>query len=137
MKIGITGSRNGVSDAALDRFKRLMNANNVDEIHHGDCKGTDEIIHNLYCEKVKMVIHPPKNSSLRAYCQSDDIKECYDYLERNNNIVEQVDVLVAFPDSYEEKLRSGTWYTIRRAKNFGMQCIIIFKDGSYQNIKIA
>ena len=43
------------------------------------------------------------------------------YLARNDRIVASSDVLVAFPRTENEELRSGTWATIRRARRAGIQ----------------
>ena len=48
-----------------------------------------------------------------------------DYLVRNMNIVNQSDVLIAAPKEEVEVLRSGTWSTIRKARNKGLQVIIL------------
>lgn len=37
------------------------------------------------------------------------------YLKRDDALVEGADLLLAFPETMHEKLRSGTWATIRRA----------------------
>ena len=42
------------------------------------------------------------------------------YMARNDRLVELATVLLAFPETQEEQLRSGTWATIRRARKAGI-----------------
>lgn len=42
------------------------------------------------------------------------------YMARNDALVTYGDVLLAFPKSATERLRSGTWATIRRARKAGL-----------------
>jgi hypothetical protein len=53
-------------------------------------------------------------------------------LARNLTIVQRCDHLLATPDSHEEKLRSGTWATIRYARKAGKPHTIIWPDGEIQ-----
>lgn len=43
------------------------------------------------------------------------------YMVRNDAIVAHSDVLLAFPQTCTEVLRSGTWATIRRARKAGVE----------------
>lgn len=53
-----------------------------------------------------------------------------DYMDRNDALAERGDVLVAFPETAEEELRSGTWATIRRFRKAGKPVIIIALDNA-------
>lgn len=92
------------------------------EFHHGDCIGADSEAHELvrkYFPKVAIHIHPPLNMNKRGW--NMDAKRIYDskeYLQRNKDIVNQTDVLVAAPAG-PETLRSGTWSTVRYARRLG------------------
>ena len=44
----------------------------------------------------------------------------YHYMARNDRLVEYADVLLAFPLTEEEEVRSGTWATVRRARKVGI-----------------
>jgi hypothetical protein len=50
------------------------------------------------------------------------------YLDRNREIVDNTDVLVACPAGPEER-RSGTWSTIRHALRWGVPVILCWPDG--------
>jgi hypothetical protein len=43
------------------------------------------------------------------------------YMKRNDVLVAHADVLLAFPKTPQEELRSGTWATIRRARKAGVE----------------
>lgn len=42
------------------------------------------------------------------------------YMNRNERLVRHADILLAFPETDAEELRSGTWATIRRARRAGV-----------------
>jgi hypothetical protein len=85
------------------------------ELHHGDCVGSDKAAHEVARQlNLRIVIHPPVNGALRAYCVGDELRPEYDYLDRNRHIVEDTDWLIALPDG-PERARSGTWSTVRYA----------------------
>jgi hypothetical protein len=129
MKVGITGSRNNLSKEQLDKFIKFLKDNNPAEIHHGDCIGADSMCHDIAESfNIKIVIHPPDNNTMRANKKSDNIMQVEKYLKRNHNIVDTTDILVAFPPTKEEILRSGTWATIRYAKKKNKQVFIIFPE---------
>lgn len=49
-------------------------------------------------------------------------------LDRNRDIVEAAEVLIACPDG-PERQRSGTWATIRHALRVGKPVVIVWPDG--------
>lgn len=51
------------------------------------------------------------------------------YLDRNDRMIELADYLIAFPRNFEEKLRSGTWATIRRARTKGIPICMVDENG--------
>jgi hypothetical protein len=124
LKYGFTGTRSGLNDSQKKSIIELLqkNTNNGQiEIHHGDCVGADKDFHDLCVSlsnkiNIKIIIHPPTDNKLRAYCKSDFIEKEKEYLQRNKDIVNNSDILIACPFSSEEQLRSGTWSTIRYAK---------------------
>ena len=105
MKLGMSGSREGMTPDALNYLKKFVEMNEINEVHHGDCKGADKEFHDFFSSKnqrygfsiVKIVIHPPIKTYYRAYCKSEFIKPEKDYVERNKDIVDETDMLIAFP----------------------------------------
>ncbi len=129
MKIGFTGTQQGMSDKQTIQFHALiLDRFFFTEFHHGDCIGADEEAHILVREflpEVKIVVHPPINPQKRAYCEGDVVLPKMDYLARNKNIVNATDILLATPKTLEEELRSGTWSTIRYARKLNREVYIL------------
>ena len=123
MKLGFTGSRDGMTMGQVERFAaELKMLPSLEEFHHGDCIGADEqaaAMVKRYHPSCKIVIHPPDNSINRAYCHGDDIREEKSYLARNRDIVDESSNMIATPPTREELVRSGTWSTIRYARRTG------------------
>lgn len=122
MKVGFTGTQKGMSARQVREFLVVLEDLKPKEFHHGDCIGADSEAHELvrkYFPKVAIHIHPPLNMNKRGW--NMDAKRIYDskeYLQRNKDIVNQTDVLVAAPAG-PETLRSGTWSTVRYARRLG------------------
>ena len=132
--IGMSGNRGGMSENAKSTIYNIINTDFNGKIHnvrHGDCVGSDCDFHKI-CSGLglNVIIHPPNVNSMRAFCKSDTILEPKPFLIRNKDIVNSSNILVAFPDSKEELLRSGTWSTIRYARKMNKKIIIIYPDGS-------
>ena len=133
MIIGITGSRNGMTSKAQNFLKRYISDNEINELHHGDCVGADSICHRIAVNQdIKIIVHPPKNKKMRAFCDGCVIMEEFDYLTRNRNIVNSVDTMIAFPKSKIKENRSGTWYTINYAKKCNKPLIVVYPNGDVQ-----
>jgi hypothetical protein len=138
MKIGVSGSRDGLTEHQSQFWSRYVQSQGSDfeEFHHGDCKGVDSQTHDLVREhlpETKIVVHPPSVDAARAYKSGDTTKTPKSYLARNKKIVQAVDQLFAFPASGIEVLRSGTWATIRHAKKTGVKTTIVGPKGCVQN----
>ena len=131
MKLGMTGSRDGMSQQAKDYLINFIKTYEIQEAHHGDCLGADKQFHDICAMKnIKIIIHPPTDGKMRAFCKSNDILLPKQYLDRNSDIVNDSDILIAFPSSNTEQLRSGTWSTIRYAKKINKELIIVYPDGT-------
>jgi hypothetical protein len=121
MKIGFTGTRQGMTPYQKSRVLYLFHLYGLTEFHHGDCVGADAEAHVIAegiigCERI--VIHPPKISDLRAFCDAAKILPTKDYTKRNRDIVDSVDIMIATPKSRKEQQRGlGTWSTIRYSEN--------------------
>lgn len=130
--LGMTGSRNGMSDLCKTKLRQFLRKNNIIECHHGDCVGADEEFHDIAQEEnIKIVVHPPKYTSYRAFCIGNTVLPPHDYLFRNRQIVDSSDMLIAFPPTIKELIQSGTWYTIRYARTKNKKILILHSDGSY------
>lgn len=132
MKIGFTGTKQGMTSHQIAGFYEIIgNIIHISEFHHGDCVGADEQAHNLI-RNCDIIVHPPSNPSKRAFCKGYKfIWEEKDYLDRNHDIVDACDLLVATPCSRYEVTRSGTWATVRYARKRNKRIIIIWPEGDY------
>ena len=117
----------------LSELLLQMKREGASEFHHGDCIGADAEAHHI-ARRFGYQMHgwPPLNPKKRAFCKVDISHAAQDYLERNNSIVIRTDVLIACPKGMQEELRSGTWTTLRRARDSLRPYCIIFPDGTTQ-----
>ena len=139
MDIGFTGTQEGMTDYQkdfvgffLDQYRPLSP---FEKARHGMCIGADFQFHNLCKErKIRVVGYPGINkygsSPKRAECDVDEIEPERFYLERNELIVGDCDVLIATPKSHIEESRSGTWFTIRNAREVKRHLFIVLPNGN-------
>ena len=131
-RLGFTGTRKGMTDVQKMVFVSQVVVYNPYEFHDGDCVGADKEAHDLVTEYVgcRMIGHPPDNDKARAYCMYDMKFLPKPYLERNRDIVDDVDRMIATPATMGEEGRGGTWYTIRYAREKERKLTIIYPDGT-------
>jgi hypothetical protein len=99
------------------------------ELHHGDCVGADADAHAIArALRARVVVHPPWVTKKRAFCHGNETRDPLPYLERNHHIVDETDMLIATPRG-PELLRSGTWATVRYARQQGKVIVIIEPGG--------
>lgn len=130
MKIGFTGTQQGMTPLQLATFKNLI-AGKYGEFHHGDCYGADAEAHDAvdHGGLFTIVVHPPTNEKKRAFKKSPCILRPFPYLMRNQHIVDATEWLIATPKEFDEQMRSGTWSTVRYAVKRGHDVTIILPDG--------
>lgn len=77
----------------------------------------------MYRPDARIVIHPPGDPKLRAFCEGAyRVMPPQPYLQRNHAIVDASEILFALPLEAERELqRSGTWATIRYARKRGVE----------------
>lgn len=105
-------------------------------LHHGACIGVDEFT----AVKARslgywVIAHPPINDkflSTPAINISNEVLKEKEYLDRNCDIVEASDVLIAVSGGIGEVLRSGTWSTIRYADKLKKEIHIIYPNGEVE-----
>ena len=131
-RLGFTGTRKGMTKKQKTVLTSLVITLNPHEFHDGDCDGADEEAHDIVRKVIgcRMIGHPPNNDKARAHCKYDMNFLPKPYLERNRDIVNDVDHMVATPDTMKEKERGGTWYTIRYARKQDRKLTIIYPDGT-------
>lgn len=127
MRIGFTGTRQGMTPFQLGQVAELFSKTENLVLHHGDCIGADAQAHERarFYNAVRVVIHPPTNPKQRAFCLGDELRKKYPYLIRNMHIVDETELLIATPSGPEVFRGSGTWQAIRYARKIGRRLIII------------
>ena len=121
MKLGFTGTRDGMTDHQKLDLSFILKTWGVEGIHHGDCVGADAEAHDMAKSmSLYVVIHPPIDPKLRAWCVgADEMRDELPYIERNHAIVDETNFLFVAPRTEEETIRSGTWATKRYAESLG------------------
>ncbi|MDZ4849992.1 MAG: hypothetical protein SGI77_11960 [Pirellulaceae bacterium] len=134
MQIGFTGSQTGMSRSQHLFIQTYIQQTQptICSAHHGDCVGADAEFHEI-CEneEIAVTLHPPANDEKRAFCYAGQVRKPLPYLERNKKIVDACTLLIACP-SGPEKLRSGTWATIRFARRQNRKLLIVMPNGEPQ-----
>jgi hypothetical protein len=144
--VGVTATREGLSPPQRAFIREYLEehcppeliAENKVEAHHGDCVGGDEQFHEICLDLgIPVVLHPPEDPRLRAYCQGAIRSEkAKPYLERNKDIVRASTVLLGAPrEKFEPPAArgQGTWSTIRYARQRSKPHIVIMADGTILN----
>lgn len=138
--LGFTGTQAGMTlqqkKSFLQELEFLRSFFRESEIefHHGDCIGSDEeadgIVRIFLPKPWLIVIHPPIDETKRAFCKGENtvILDSKEYLDRDNDIVKECQVLIATP-SREEYQRSGTWTGVRMARKYKRPHNVIMPNG--------
>ena len=132
MKVGFTGTQKGMTAIQQLCVAELIEGSS--ELHHGDCIGADDEVDQVGAALgIPKFIHPPLDNKKRAFCFRGivGVLPSKPYLERNHDIVDESDYLVAAP-SGAERIRSGTWATIRYARKMGKRICIVMPDGKVE-----
>lgn len=133
--VGFSGTRASLTRQQKDVLKnilpRLMLRHGHNALHHGDCVGADEYAHKLaQKQNATIFLHIPTNSKNRAWCKGGFFKYAKPYLARNRDIVDESWCLVAAPNTQDEVERSGTWSTVRYARQQKRRIFIVLPNGA-------
>lgn len=126
MQIGFTGTREGMSDRQQAALNMLLDNFPGTEFHHGDCIGADSQaakIANSCGHEVHA--HPCDLPFMRGDNKAHVTYETKPPLDRNRDIVNNCDLLIAAPKSLSPSASGGTWYTIRYAGSVGKPVVIL------------
>lgn len=137
MIVGFTGSRLGTTADQRRVLMSELHRLGATELHHGDCQGADKHAHVIGRQLgLHIVGHPPKGNGLRAFTQCDEWREPAEFMVRNRTIVVVTQMLIATPDG-PERLRSGTWATVRHARRMQRPWIVISPLGEIRTWESA
>jgi hypothetical protein len=131
--IGVTGTESGGNTRQLalaEMFLGELLSQGFTHLHHGDCVGVDDEVALIAADLgYTLVGHPPTNPRMRAFNKRTSIwMPERPYLDRNQDIVDASEKLLAVPKEMVEILRSGTWSTVRRARKKGLVPYIIYPE---------
>ena len=135
-RLGITATRNGITENQTDSFITLIKLGKPNEVHDGDCIGGDTEIHAIVRKEFPlcyMVGHPPTEEKHRAHNKYDMSFMPKPYLERDDHIIDVTDEMIALPKEMKEpksKRGGGTWTVIRHTRKKGRKLTIIYPDGT-------
>jgi len=96
------------------------------EFHHGGCIGADaeaRAIVQKYCATATVIIHPPADLRLRAFCRADSYMVASSDVARD--LVDQCDILVAAPGTSGEGQGSETWAAITCARERNVTVVVL------------
>lgn len=130
-RFGFTGTRRGMTAAQKIALEDYLSEGDG-EFHHGDCVGADSEAHDIANSfGYAIVIHPPRDYKLRAWCEVPDhmMRPEDTHFSRNRSIVHDTVALIAAPYEAEEQPRGGTWYTIKYARKMGKTVVLILPTG--------
>ena len=132
MKIGFTGTRDGMTPMQAAQLRTLLASYRGSELHHGDCVGADIEAEAIALEcGLTVVVHPPTDRRFRANSKQPAY-EPKDYMARNRNIVLACEMLIACPKEDKEMQRGGTWSTWRLAQRLKKPTKLLCPKGSAQ-----
>lgn len=86
MILGVTGTRDGMSDKQIEQLTEFLESLDVELtiLHHGDCVGADfEAATIATMLGIQTISHPPIFTTYRAYHKSTHIRKPDWYLARN------------------------------------------------------
>jgi len=119
-----------MTEAQRTTVQEILDKYQPSAAHHGDCVGADEDFHALVAGRTTVVVHPPDQRRLRAFCRGDFTRPELPYLRRNREIASECNLLVATPKEDGERYEGGTWYTVHHARKEGKTVIVVWPDGS-------
>lgn len=117
--VGFTGTRRGMSRSQVSQLRTMLTALPVKAFHYGTHKTV-----SLFADAEAAQVAKAAGIPLIPY-EAERGTE----VRRDERLVDAVDVLIATPDTDVERLRSGTWTTVRRARTKGIPVIMLSRGG--------
>lgn len=119
--VGFTGTRKGMSPNQKEQLEMILYwFYSINAFHHGNEPHADKEAEDIFLHSdsddtlpSKIRLHKPKSFTAQHL------------LQRNREMVDQIDVLIAAPLTDTEQQRSGTWATVRYARQKGIPIILL------------
>lgn len=137
MKVGFTGTQQGMTNNQKAMVIGLLSKEKPEIAHHGGCIGADtefdDICYRFLPRHIITVVHPSNIFGKRGrWHPTNYTRGVKPSLERNKNIVDESDFIIATPKETAEVLRSGTWATIRYARKTGKHLYTVYPNNTYK-----
>lgn len=134
--VGFTGTQVGMTLEQSFGVANFLHERGEFVGRHGDCVGADDKFDSIARQIPgfhHMEIHPMAFAGAkRAYCTigpRDVLWPEVAPLLRNQDIVDNSDIILATPKEANMVLRSGTWTTIRYATKAGKPVFVVLTSG--------
>jgi len=135
--VGFTGPSSGMTAAQAVRVTQALTSLRgvgASTANHGMCIGADEVFHGLARYLGFRLVGWPGVTNTgtvyrRAAVTCDEVMPVKFFLDRNRDIVHASSVLLTTPDGARERVRSGTWATIRYARRCKLPLVLIDPAG--------
>lgn len=126
--IAVTGTSRGMTqgqiDQARDFLKALYTMRGFRRLRHGDCIGADAQFARIAKDiGFYLIAHPghpkdPNETKYRAFTDfNDEVLPAKPFIARDHDMVDESAFLLAAPYQDYEVNRSGTWATVRYARD--------------------
>jgi predicted Rossmann fold nucleotide-binding protein DprA/Smf involved in DNA uptake len=136
MILGFTGTRRGCSVIQVGALRAFLRLYQPGVLLHGGAIGADNEAHHRAIELGWRVNVYPADGDATWYNAIGGefpwgiVYSTQPPLVRNRIIAERCERLVVCPGEATEKLRSGTWMTVRAARKLGRPVTLVLPDGS-------
>lgn len=136
MRVGVTGTSLGPTPRQHAAMRHFLCGISMTRFVHGAAPGVDTLAHNIVraCHgHIVIEAHPSnlpaRSSTLAVPMGNMEIWPEKPPLDRDRFIVQRIHGLLAVPPTDEEIVRSGTWATVRYAREIGIAIYLIRRDG--------
>lgn len=141
MRVGVTGTRNGMTEAQKVAFTKTIQSFDPVWFGHGDCVGVDDqaatIVHGLFGDDCVIARFPPMGDDsdpLRAnnpHFHEEHVKQ--NHFARNRSIVDASELVIVIPMQYTPQGQGGTWYTYDYARKKRKKVWVIWPNGATED----
>jgi len=130
--IAFTGTRQGMTPIQRAVLRGMLRVVESTTFGHGCAVGADAEAHAIAKEEHYDIYGLPSNIEHQRAALTGFIflAKQAPPLKRNRALVDWCDYLYACPATMQEIKRSGTWATIRYARQEGKEIVIVYPDGS-------
>ncbi len=131
---GFTGTRDVWTRPQVDAVREallMLDVWGYRWMQNGDCLGSDWKAARIWQMMGRSVwLRPPTNDAYRAFIEAQMESEPRPYLDRNRDIVDHSELLLATPKEMTEQPKGGTWFTVRYARRQRRPIMIVLPDGT-------